>query len=290
MLSTLTIKGSEKDYKISPAGNSSGLLLIGVAPATEGVIVPLAGYQAVEFSNSVIELADTVWAEYDKPIYANFTSASALEAAYIDDEMFEQSQSYENSPVNISASTHARSGSAQLLNEQEPEQSLSKMPSLDREHHENQSIEESNNKLAPKNSHASVNDHRNQQTTKARPPQSNAGADQGLAANSENLMLTNDLKSPNSNAPGSSSAIDYLPKILFGTTAFNSLQGAEGNDIFYTSSGNDAIRGLGGLDTLIGIDFSAIQIDQISQDVYKLVGKFAEIYEAPIGFPNFGVF
>lgn len=116
---------------------------------------------------------------------------------------------------------------------------------------------------------------------------SSSGAGSGASPSDDSLLSSGNLNLFNGVDSDQEASIDYLPKILFGGRDFDNLLGAEGNDIFYTSAGNDLIKGLGGLDTLIGVDYMNISINQVTQGVFNLVGELYEIFEAPIGTANY---
>lgn len=291
MLTTLSLSGSQSDYQIAPEnlGNGqSGLLLLGITPATKGVVIPLGAYQAIEFSNGVINLAETVWASRGEaktmPVNLSdeFDQNQSLEAESIED----------GQPANSHASLKIKLA-----------QPITRSPQPDESSHDtNQSAHSSKNSHSDDQQDPETHAHSSGQRSGQGRERSANPLDSQEVANHKALSSANSSSASPSTSENynpaysstisvsddSQASVDYLPKNLFGTTAFDSLQGAEGNDVFYTSSGGDVIQGMGGLDTLVGVDTSAVNVEQISQGVFSLTGTMAEISEVSVGIANYG--
>jgi hypothetical protein len=290
LISTLSIKGNLSDYKIMPSGVGGGLLLIGVSASAQGVILSLAGYEAIEFSNGTINLAETIWASSanEKMMPVSFVDAleqfQNLNSDNINQELPHKTQ-LDLEAKSIKASSHTFLPDALEDEVKVSPRNISPETFIQKNH--NALLDQIPNQKSQQseNHHEDGQEGVRNKNTQSASSSSGGGASGSGSSMNEDFNLA--LKQNSANSANSETQVDYLSKTLFGTTAFDSLQGAEGNDVFYTSSGNDIIKGFGGVDTLVGVDFSAIKIDQISQDAFKLVGKISEIYEAPIGSPNY---
>lgn len=291
MLATLSLSGSQSDYQIVPEnlGNAqSGLLLLGVTPATKGIAIPLDAYQAIEFSNGVINLAETVWAARGE---------AKTMPVHLSDE-FDQSQALENSSTDEG---HIPNGHDSLKIKVAQPITRSPQPG-ELLNDANQSAHSSKNSHSDDQQDAKTHAHSSAQSSGQGKERSANPSDSQEVGNNKALSSANSssaspstsenfnpaYSSTTSVSDDSQASVDYLPKTLFGTIAFDSLQGAEGNDVFYTSSGYDVMKGMGGVDTLVGVNTSAVSIEQIYQGVFSLTGIMAEISETSVGVANYG--
>ncbi|CAM8633489.1 RTX calcium-binding nonapeptide repeat [Oxalobacteraceae bacterium] len=294
----ITLDGSRSEYRfqtVSSEGGAQSLMLVGTSPKTQGQAISLSGKQVIDFADTTLKIADTVF------------GAAGLGAQQASSE----AQSTVQPPPVFSFSPFALDSgddpdADQVLNSEtlltHASQKFSGRQSVPRSNpsvdaHDDPTTQETQRDVAkhPPAKFSQVNDRTESlpSTPSAEGGQSTRNPparpiDTSMTDSSVMRSASGGLSEITRSNSAATPAPSYQAVRLFGTAGNDNLVGEFGDDVFFTSSGVDRYVGKAGLDTLIGVEVATAEAVQISPGVFSVRGSFSHITKGRADQPEYG--
>ncbi|MFN5100593.1 MAG: hypothetical protein ACK5D0_10320 [Burkholderiaceae bacterium] len=294
----ITLDGSRSEYRfqtVSSEGGAQSLMLVGTSPKTQGQAISLSGKQVIDFADTTLKIADTVF------------GAAGLGAQQASSE----AQSTVQLPPVFSFSPFALDSgddpdADQVLNSEtlltHASQKFSGRQSVPRSNHsvdahDDPTTQETQRDVAkhPPAKFSQVIDRTESlpSTPSAEGGQSTRNPparpiDTSMTDSSVMRSASGGLSEITRSNSAATPAPSYQAVRLFGTAGNDNLVGEFGDDVFFTSSGVDRYVGKAGLDTLIGVEVATAEAVQISPGVFSVRGSFSHITKGRADQPEYG--